>query len=97
LSLGPQKFMGVIKIDSHILRLDIFSIELKNYGAAMVYFTGPKSFNLDILHPAAKRRGLKFSQHGVIDRTTNKIIPLATEEAVFKTLGLKYLPPSDRF
>lgn len=96
LSLGKQKFMGVIKFDSRILRLDIFSIENENYGAASVYFTGPKEFNLKVLHPAAKRLHFKFSQHGLKERFGNKIISVPTEEDVFKALQLEWLAPTQR-
>ncbi|HAH21518.1 MAG: hypothetical protein A2Y00_03400 [Omnitrophica WOR_2 bacterium GWF2_43_52] len=78
-------------------QVDIRVVKEKSYGAALVYFTGSKNFNIKIRQRAMKY-GLKVNEYGVfrIKNGKEKYISGKTEEAVFKSLGLSYIEPELR-
>src|SRR3989338_735287 len=78
-------------------QVDIRVVKEKNYGAALVYFTGSKNFNIRIRQRAMKY-GLKVNEYGVfrINNGKEKYISGTTEESVFKSLGLSYIEPELR-
>jgi DNA polymerase (family 10) len=72
---------------------DLFS-EPTNFGSLLVCRTGSKEFNV-ALCDRAKDRGLHWNPYrGVIEH--GRVIACATEEAVFKALGLAWIKPEDR-
>ncbi len=68
-------------------------VEAKSFGAALVYFTGSKNFNIK-LRQIAIRKGLKVNEYGVFRK--DRFIAGRTEEEVFKVLGLPYIEPELR-
>ncbi|MBU1992129.1 MAG: DNA polymerase/3'-5' exonuclease PolX [Patescibacteria group bacterium] len=79
-------------LDSGV-QVDLRVLEPKSFGAAMHYFTGSKAHNIHI-RALAKRKGLKISEYGVFKGS--KMIGGKTEEEVFKSVGLPYIPPELR-
>lgn len=75
------------------LQVDLRVLPAAIYGAAMVYFTGSKAHNIAIRR-LAQDRGLKISEYGVF--RGKKIVAGETEESVYKTLGLPWIPPELR-
>ncbi|MCX5713113.1 MAG: DNA polymerase/3'-5' exonuclease PolX, partial [Candidatus Omnitrophica bacterium] len=75
------------------VQVDCRVVEAKSFGAALVYFTGSKDFNIK-LRQMAIRKGLKINEYGVFKN--NRFICGRTEEEVFKTLGLSYIDPELR-
>ncbi|MDD4939722.1 MAG: DNA polymerase/3'-5' exonuclease PolX [Candidatus Omnitrophica bacterium] len=67
--------------------------EAKSFGAAMLYFTGSKNFNIKIRQIAMKK-GLKVNEYGVFRGA--KFVCGRTEEEIFKFLGLDYIEPELR-
>jgi DNA polymerase (family 10) len=65
----------------------------KSFGAALVYFTGSKSFNIK-LRTIAIKAGLKINEYGVFSKA--KYLAGRTEEEVFKLLKMSYIPPELR-
>ena len=57
----------------------------KSFGAALLYFTGSKNFNIKIRQLAIKK-GLKINEYGVFRR--EKFVCGRTEEEIFKLLGM---------
>eukprot|EP00048_Salpingoeca_helianthica_P001388 m.48900 g.48900 ORF g.48900 m.48900 type:complete len:329 (+) comp11429_c0_seq2:763-1749(+) len=105
---GTQsKYMGVCKLpDSSIhRRIDIIVVPFAEYACALLYFTGSGHFNRS-MRLFANKRGMSLSQHslntGIFrDKRNEKIndgvpLPAATEEDVFRLLGLPYMPPNQR-
>ena len=75
------------------LQVDLRVVETEAYGAALTYFTGSKAHNI-ALRKRAQRRGLKLNEYGVFKG--NERIAGETEESVYATLGLRWIPPELR-
>ena len=65
----------------------------RSFGAALLYFTGSKNFNIKI-RQLAMRKGLKINEYGVFKN--NRFICGRTEEEIFKVLGMSYIEPELR-
>jgi DNA polymerase (family 10) len=75
------------------MQVDLRVVEPESYGAALQYFTGSKAHNIK-LRTLAIGKGLKINEYGVFrdgERIAGK-----TEEEVYKTLGLPWIPPELR-
>ena len=77
------------------LALDLRVVEPAAFGAALQYFTGSKDHNVRV-REMASRRGLRISEYGVFDETTGTRVAGATEEEVYATVGLPWIPPELR-
>ncbi|MDD3725826.1 MAG: DNA polymerase/3'-5' exonuclease PolX [Candidatus Ratteibacteria bacterium] len=75
------------------LQVDLRVVEKDCWGAALLYFTGSKAHNIK-LRGIAKDRGLKINEYGVFRGT--KRIAGKTEDDVYRTLGIKFIPPELR-
>ena len=74
-------------------QVDIRVVKPESYGAAQHYFTGSKAHNIRI-RSLGIDRGLKVNEYGVFKG--KKSIAGKTEEEVFKSVGLPYIPPELR-
>ncbi len=74
-------------------QVDIRVVPEKSFGAALQYFTGSKAHNIK-LRLLAQKKGLKISEYGVFKG--KRYIAGRTEEEVYKTLGLAWIPPELR-
>jgi DNA polymerase (family 10) len=86
------------KTKSSILTKDGFQSDLRivkpdQFGAAQHYFTGSKAHNIRI-RSLGVQKGLKINEYGVFKG--KKWIAGKTEEEVFKSVGLPYIPPEIR-
>ncbi len=77
------------------IQADLRVVEPESFGAALVYFTGSKTHNIRI-RELAKRKGLKINEYGVYDLKTEKRIAGKTEEDIYRSLGMQYIPPEMR-
>ncbi|HEX6210831.1 MAG TPA: DNA polymerase/3'-5' exonuclease PolX [Methylomirabilota bacterium] len=77
------------------LAVDLRVVEPPAFGAALQYFTGSKEHNVR-LRETASRRGLRISEYGVFDEATGARVAGATEEDVYATVGLPWIPPELR-
>ena len=77
------------------IQVDLRVVEPDCFGAALQYFTGSKAHNIRV-RELAVRKGLKVSEYGVFNEATGKRIAGATEEEVYKAIGLPYIPPELR-
>ncbi|MBU3958343.1 MAG: DNA polymerase/3'-5' exonuclease PolX [Candidatus Omnitrophica bacterium] len=75
------------------IQVDCRVVERKSFGAALLYFTGSKNFNIKI-RQIAIRKGLKINEYGVFRK--NRFITGQTEEDIFKTLRMSYIEPELR-
>jgi len=73
--------------------VDIRVLPVESFGAALQYFTGSKDHNI-ALRRIAQEKGLKLSEYGLFKE--NKQVAGKTEEEVYKTLGLQWIPPELR-
>jgi len=89
---GPTKSSVVLR---NGLQVDIRVVDSKSYGSALVYFTGSKDHNVD-LRRIGIDLGLKVSEYGVFERDSGSMVAGDTEERVYRSLGLPYIPPELR-
>ena len=90
LSQGATKSSVVTK---DVFQMDLRVVKPESYGAAQHYFTGSKAHNIRI-RSLGVERGLKINEYGVYKG--KKSIAGKTEEEVFKSVGLPFIPPELR-
>ncbi len=75
------------------LEMDLRVVPEESYGAALLYFTGSKEHNI-VLRRRSQERGLKLNEYGLFRE--EKLVSGETEEDVYKTLDLPWIPPEIR-
>ena len=75
------------------VQVDCRVVQEKSFGAALLYFTGSKDFNIKLRQMAIKK-GLKVNEYGIFRE--NKYLAGKTEEEIFKLLKLSYIEPELR-
>lgn len=75
------------------LELDLRVVPEESYGAALLYFTGSKEHNI-VLRRRSQDRGLKLNEYGLFKK--DKLVSGKTEEEVYKSLDLPWIPPEIR-
>lgn len=86
------------------VQVDLRVVPAESWGAALMYFTGSKEFNIRLRERSLKM-GLTLNEYGLFPEDDDKtppqqrgIKPAAgeTEEAIFHALKLAYVPPELR-
>jgi DNA polymerase (family 10) len=77
------------------MQVDIRLLPRECYGAAMQYFTGSKQHNVSLRQRAIKM-GYKLSEYGLFRSADDQRVAGATEDEVYRTLGLDCIPPELR-
>jgi len=90
LSRGPTRTTVVLQ---NGLQVDLRVVPEAGFGAALHYFTGSKAHNIAVRR-MGQRRGLKINEYGVF-RGARRVAG-ATEESVFRSVGLPWIPPELR-
>ncbi|MFL6650201.1 MAG: helix-hairpin-helix domain-containing protein [Sulfurifustaceae bacterium] len=75
------------------LQVDLRVVPAESFGAALHYFTGSKTHNVAVRRIAQQKK-LKINEYGVF--RGNRRIAGATEESVFESIGLGFIPPELR-
>ena len=75
------------------LQVDLRVVEKHCFGAALQYFTGSKTHNIEIRRLAQERQ-LKISEYGVFKG--ERRIAGDTEESVYRAIGLPWIAPELR-
>jgi DNA polymerase (family X) len=75
------------------LQVDLRVVPPVSYGAALHYFTGSKAHNIAIRR-LGQEKGLKINEYGVF--RGERRVAGETEESVFRSVGLSYIPPELR-
>jgi len=75
------------------LQVDLRVVPPQSYGAALYYFTGSRAHNIAVRR-IAQRRGLKINEYGVFKG--KRRVAGATEEEMFASVGLPWMPPELR-
>lgn len=76
------------------VQVDCRVVENKCFGAALLYFTGSKEFNIR-LRQYAQRHKLKINEYGVFDER-DKYLAGKSEEEIFKFLKMSFIDPELR-
>jgi DNA polymerase (family 10) len=81
------------------LQADLRVVDPEVFGAALHHFTGSKDHNI-AMRSRALKRGLRISEWGVFrlreDKETGERVACATEEDIFETVDLPWIPPELR-
>jgi DNA polymerase (family 10) len=77
------------------LQIDLLVIDPKEFGAALVYFTGSKAHNI-ALRQRALAKGWTLNEHSLSDIETERLVAAKTEAAIYRKLGLSFIPPELR-
>jgi DNA polymerase (family 10) len=91
LAKGETKSSVLTKDD---IQVDVRVVEPNSFGAALLYFTGSKNFNIK-LRQLALKRNLKINEYGVFDKREKWLVG-KTEEEIFEFLKLSYIVPELR-
>ncbi|OGO60362.1 MAG: hypothetical protein A2032_02780 [Chloroflexi bacterium RBG_19FT_COMBO_49_13] len=79
---------------THGLQAQLWVHPPEHWGTALVYATGSKDHNVRLREYALKK-GYSLSEHS-LKREDGSEVTCADEEAVYKTLGLPWIPPELR-
>ena len=90
--LGAGDTKSSVILDGN-MQVDLRIVEKESFGAALMYFTGSKHFNIK-LRTHALKQGLKVNEYGLY-RGEEKIAGI-TEQEMFDGLGLDYVNPNER-
>jgi len=90
LAHGPTRTTVVLRSG---LQVDVRAVPEQCYGAALLYFTGSKAHNI-ALRSIAIEHGWKLNEYGLF--AGRRRIAGASEEEVYKKLGLAFIPPEMR-
>jgi DNA polymerase (family X) len=89
---GPSKSSVVLH---NGLQVDLRVLPAARWGTLLSYFTGSKNHNVR-LRELALKQGLSLNEHAFTPENGDPEILCASEEEVYATLGLPYIPPTLR-
>ncbi|HEV8352866.1 MAG TPA: DNA polymerase/3'-5' exonuclease PolX [bacterium] len=92
LAKGPTR--SSVVLDTGV-QADVRVVPRASFGAALQYFTGSKDHNVKVRERGV-RRGLKINEYGVFEVDGEKRIAGKTEEEVYNTVGMPWIPPEIR-
>jgi len=111
LEMGSKKFMGFCKVPNLekktgtgteeptqtpiARRIDIRLVPYDSYGAALLYFTGSKTFNTQ-MRTHALNKGYKLNEFGLTSVKDGTFTQYFNEEEIFKKLNYPYKTPPER-
>ncbi len=77
------------------LAVDLRIVPPAQFGNLLQHFSGSKAHNV-AMRTQAQARGIRVSERGILNEETGELIRCATEEEVYETLGLTWVPPELR-
>ena len=97
LAKGKKKFMGICRLPGEkARRLDLLITPEKEYGFAVLYFTGSDKFNVE-MRRIVLEKGYSLNEHGLTAKEGYPTPPvLLTEEDIFQFFGYRWIAPKNR-
>ena len=89
---------GENKVSFHLesgMQVDVRLLPGESYGAALQYFTGSKAHNVTLRQRALKM-GYTLSEWALARLDDESVVAAATEEEIYKKLGMEWMPPEMR-
>ena len=77
------------------LQVDVRALAAGSYGAGLQYFTGSKNHSVSLRQRALKL-GLTLNEYGLCRLDDNQCVASRTEEEIYRTLNLDWIPPELR-
>jgi DNA polymerase (family 10) len=93
--LGHGENKASARVGAEGLQVDVRSLPLESFGAAMQYFTGSKEHNVT-LRTRAVKRGLTLNEYALARESDGGVVASRTEEEIYKALELAWIPPEMR-
>lgn len=93
--LAKGETKASILIKERNVQVDLRVINDQEWGAALLYFTGSKEHNI-YLRTLAREKGLKISEYGVFDASSQKRLAGKNEKEIYDLFGLQFIPPELR-
>jgi DNA polymerase (family 10) len=93
--LGKGKNKASAKVGRQHLQVDVRALPKESLGAALQYFTGSKEHNV-ALRTRAVNRKLTLNEYGLFREGEDIAVASATEEEIYRELGLAWIPPELR-
>lgn len=102
LARGDTKCSVRLDVRGLVIQSDLRLVPKASFGAALLYFTGSKEHNVR-LRELAIRRKHRLNEYGLFkgldekpQHSGEKPVAAASEEDVYKALGLPFIPPEIR-
>ena len=94
LSAGDTK--ASVKLQNNNFQVDIRVIPKKSWGAALLYFTGSKTHNIE-LRTIAIKKGYRLNEYGLFKASDESaMVAGRTEQEIYAALGMDYIEPELR-
>lgn len=93
--LGKGELKASARFGIEGIQVDVKVSPAESYGAAMQYFTGSKDHNVH-LRQRAQRMGMTLNEYGLFRVADNSRVAGASEDEVYRALGLAWIPPELR-
>ena len=77
------------------MQVDLRIVEPKQFGAALMYFTGSKEHNVE-LRERAQKMGMTLNEYALTRIEDEKVVASKTEQEIYKALKLAWIPPELR-
>lgn len=97
LALGEKLFMGIVRLSNQYNghRIDIKIVQSQQYASALMHYTGSARFNV-LMRQRAISMGMKLNEYGLSHGSGLLMPGINSEEDIFNTLKVKYIPPIER-
>jgi DNA polymerase (family 10) len=92
LAKGDNKISFRLRTGLHV---DVRALAPGSYGAGLQYFTGSKNHGV-AMRQRALRMGLTLNEYGLYRLEDNQCVAGKTEEEIYNTLNLDWIPPELR-
>jgi DNA polymerase/3'-5' exonuclease PolX len=89
--------MGIFKFKNTIGRIDVRFVDKESWPFALLYFTGPKSFNIKMRNQAKEEGYEKLNEYGLYLLDGRPVEGIKNEEDIFDFLGMDYVDPDERY
>ncbi|MBI3679332.1 MAG: DNA polymerase/3'-5' exonuclease PolX [Acidobacteria bacterium] len=93
--LGKGENKASARMGLEGLQVDVRALPEESFGAALQYFTGSKEHNIGLRNRALKM-GYTLSEYGLFRLEDEKRVAGKSEEEIYTTLGLEWIPPELR-
>ncbi|BAO49572.1 putative DNA polymerase beta/AP endonuclease [Alphaentomopoxvirus acuprea] len=90
---GDKIFSGIFKNNQIIFRVEIYRVDKDSKYAAILHYTGSKSFNI-ILRNIAREHNMLLNQYGLYKNGIK--LQLESTNDIFRYLDIAYVPPEKR-
>lgn len=94
---GEVTSSGSHKLNADIdgVSVNILLTDVASWGAALMYFTGPKGANINNRRIAI-HQGFTLNEYGLFYKNGKRVPGTSTERQIYKELGKAYRRPEDR-